>query len=108
MKFEEIVETVSYIRGEEECELKIDVKRDEGFVCVWLTNDDQKDEKVQAWLKEQYPIWREQKLMPVVYYSGHEDLYENTLALLLHNRRLSAQKEVEAEKRVRKHSGMER
>ena len=46
--------------------------------------------------------------MPVVYYSGHEDLYENTLALILHNRRLSAQKEVEAEKRVRKHSGMER
>lgn len=88
--------------------MEIEVKRNEGFVTIWLTNDDQKNEGLRAWLKEQYPVWKAQKLMPVVYHSGHEDLYENTLALLRHNRRLSAQKEVEAEKRERKHSGMER
>ena len=73
--------------------MEIEVKQNEGFVTIWLTNDDQKNETLQSWLKEQYPLWRAQKLTPVVYHSGHGDLYENTLALLKHNRRLSAQRE---------------
>ena len=69
-----------------------------GFMEVWLSNDDQKNEARLAWLKSQYPIWNAQKLKPVIYYSGHEDLYENTLALLKYNRKRRAEKEIERER----------
>ena len=39
--------------------------------------------------------------MPVVYFSGDEDLYENTLELLKRNRNRSARREVEAERAAR-------
>lgn len=102
MKFIEYAETVSSIKNEGGCEVEIDVKRDEGVVTIWLTNDDQKDETLQSWLKERYPLWRAQKLMPVVYHSGREDLYENTLALLRHNRRVSAQRELAEDHKLQK------
>ena len=78
------------------------------IISVWLTNADQQNEEIQNWLKGKYPVWKKEGYLTVVYKSGHEDLYENTLALLKHNRRLSAQKEVEAEKRARKQAKAER
>lgn len=77
-------------------------------ISVWLTNADQQNEEIQNWLKGKYPVWKKQGYLTAVYKSGHEDLYENTLALLKHNRRLSAQKEVEAEKRARNQAEAER
>ena len=77
-------------------------------ITVWLTNADQQNEAIQNWLKSKYPVWKKQGYLTAVYLSGHEDLYENTLALLKYNRRLSAQKEVEAEKRARKQAEAER
>ena len=44
----------------------------------------------------------------MVYKSGHEDLYDNTLALLKHNRRLSAEKEVAAAKEAQQQSGRQK
>lgn len=67
------------------------------IISVWLTNADQQNEEIQNWLKGKYPVWKKEGYLTVVYKSGHEDLYENTLALLKHNRRLSARKKVEAE-----------
>ena len=78
------------------------------IISVWLTNADQQNEEIQNWLKGKYPVWKKEGYLTVVYKSGHEDLYENTLALLRHNRRLSARKEVEAEKRARKQAEAER
>ena len=40
--------------------------------------------------------------MPVVFHSGREDLYENTLALLRHNRRVSAQRELAEDHKLQK------
>ena len=77
-------------------------------ITVWLTNADQQNEAIQNWLKSKYPVWKKQGYLTAVYLSGHEDLYENTLALLKYNRRLSAQKEVEAEKQARKQAEAER
>ena len=77
------------------------------IISVWLTNADQKNEEIQNWLKRKYPVWKKEGYLTVVYKSGHEDLYENTLALLKHNRRLSAQREVEAEKQARKQAEAE-
>ncbi len=74
--------------------MEITFHHDLNRVEIWLTNADQKNEKMQAWLKKQYPVWRSQKLLPVVYHSGHEDLYDNTLALLKHNRTASARREM--------------
>ena len=80
--------------------MELHANRALGFMEVWLTNDDQKNEALLAWLKSQYPIWNSQKLKPVLYRSGHEDLYENTLALLRYNRRRSAERELEQEKSI--------
>ena len=77
------------------------------IISVWLTNADQQNEEIQNWLKGKYPVWKKEGYLTVVYKSGHEDLYENTLALLKHNRRLSARKEVEAEKLARKQAEAE-
>ena len=77
------------------------------IISVWLTNADQQNEDIQNWLKRKYPVWKKEGYLTVVYKSGHEDLYENTLALLRHNRRLSARKEVEAEKLARKQAEAE-
>ena len=77
--------------------MEIKINRELEIVEYWLTNDDQNDEKLIAWLKEQYPQWRRQNLMPVVYRSGHEDLFETTLALLKYNRRRSAERDLAEE-----------
>ena len=77
------------------------------IISVWLTNADQQNEDIQNWLKRKYPVWKKEGYLTVVYKSGHEDLYENTLALLKHNRRLSARREVEAEKLARKQAEAE-
>lgn len=81
--------------------MEIERKEETRTITVWLTNADQKDETIENWLKRKYPIWKRQGYLTVVFRSGHEDLYANTLALLLHNRRLSAKKEYEAEKQAK-------
>ncbi|MBQ6268398.1 MAG: hypothetical protein IJK64_11595 [Clostridia bacterium] len=85
--------------------IEIDVNTTRGIVSVWLTNEDQKNEALEAWLKEQYPKWKEKKLQPVVYRSGKGDLRESVLELLKHNRMRIAQNEIAAEKAA-KHSSV--
>jgi hypothetical protein len=98
MKRAQTAETIPSTQDKGGRTLEIEIRKDLGFAEVWLTNDDQKNEELLAWLQEQYPRWRAQKLMPVIFRSGKEDLYENTLALLKYNRRRSAELELAREK----------
>ena len=67
-------------------------------ISYWLTNEEHRDPAFMESLKPLYKQNKADGYMSVVYRSGKEDLYDNTLALLKHNRTLSARKEVEAEK----------
>ena len=88
----------------------MEIKRyeDDHIITVWLTNEDQQNEEILQWLEAHYPIWKKQGYLTVVYKSGHEDLYDNTLALLKHNRRLSAEKEVAAAKEAQQQSSRQK
>ncbi len=76
-------------------------------VDVWLTRAEQGDPTVQEQLKGLYAEYAAKKYMVVVYHSGDRDLYQSTLDLLRYNRRRSAEREVQQEKRQRT-AGMER
>ena len=67
-------------------------------VEVWLTKAERNDQSVRDALKPHYKKWKAEGYLPVVYLSGDEDLYENTLELLKRNRNRSARREVEAER----------
>lgn len=82
--------------------IEIDVNEARGTVSIWLTNADQKDEALMAWLEEQYPNWKAQKLLPVIYRSGKDDFFDCTLQLLKYNRMRSAQREIAAEKAAKR------
>ena len=63
-------------------------------VCIWLTRDEQDDPELQEELKQIIHAYSDQKYMVVVFHSGKDDhLYEDTLEMLAHNRRLAAKKE---------------
>lgn len=53
---------------------------------IWLTNEDQQSESVMASVTALTQEWRSKGYQPVIFRSGRGDLYENTAALLLHNR----------------------
>jgi len=74
--------------------MQIDVHEDKKLVCVWLTKDESADEK----LKPLYEKYKQSKYTVAVYRSGDQDLTELTGALLRYNRKLFAQREVQAEK----------
>ena len=70
--------------------MEIRINRELQIVEAWLTHEDQNDPGRMAQLRTQLSVWRSQHLTPVLYRSGREALYENTLALLQSNRRRSA------------------
>lgn len=78
----------------------MDVQEATRTVYFWLTNEDQRNEGLQRKLKVLYRDYRAKGYMPVVFWSGREDLTELTWDLLLHNRmkleQISAKKEMEA------------
>ena len=78
--------------------MQIETNGQDKTVCVWLMKADQQDPGIEAWLKTQYPVWKRQNYRTAVFRSGTEDLYENTLALLRHNRTLSASQELAKDK----------
>ena len=66
---------------------------------IWLTRADQEDTALLECLKPKYAEWKQQGILPVVYRSGTESLFDCTLDLLKYNRKLSAQREVQNAKR---------
>ena len=81
--------------------MEMNVRDDKKLVEIWLTNAEKVDPVLREGLKEIYAEYKAKKYMVAVFESGTGDLYENTLALLRFNRRRSAEREVQQEKRRR-------
>ena len=71
------------------------------LVQVWLTNSEKDDPQIGQNLKPIYNKYKDSEYQVVVYKSGHQDLYENTLALLKSNMNRSAREEVQKARRSR-------
>lgn len=78
--------------------MQIDVHEDKKLVCVWLANDEAADTAIDGKLKPLYEKYKQKKYTVAVYRSGGQDLAELTGALLRYNRKLFAEREVQAEK----------
>lgn len=86
--------------------MKIDVLDKEKIVEVWLTNAEKASPALQSELKALYAEYKPKKYMVAVYESGRGNLFDDTLALLQYNKRRSAERIVQQEKR-RRAAGME-
>ena len=78
--------------------MQIDVHEDKKLVCIWLANDEAADTAIDGKLKPLYEKYKQKKYTVAVYRSGGQDLAELTGALLRYNRKLFAEREVQAEK----------
>ena len=78
--------------------MQIDVHEDKKLVCVWLTKDESADAAAGGKLKPLYEKYKQRKYTVAVYRSGGQDLREMTGELLRYNRKLFAEREVQAEK----------
>lgn len=87
--------------------MEMDVRDDKKIVEIWLTNAEKNDPMLREQLKDVYAEYKAKKYMVAVFESGKGNLYENTRDLLLYNRRRSAEREVQQEKKQRA-VGMER
>ena len=78
--------------------MEINVRDDLKIVEVWLTQEEKRDAALREQLKPLYQKFKAEKYLVAVFESGTEDLWENTSALLVYNRRRAARLEVEREK----------
>lgn len=83
--------------------MRMEVRDQSKIVELWLTRAERDDPTVRESLKPIYEQYRNQKYLMAVFLSGEADLYQQTLDLLLYNRRRLAEKEVQEEQQ----SGME-
>ena len=65
---------------------------------MWLSQAESQDAAMKEQLGALYLSYWKQKYKVAVFYSGHEDLYQNTLELLRLNRRRSAARAVQSAK----------
>lgn len=77
--------------------LEINVHDEQKQVDIWLTNQEQTDQLAQMKLKAQYRKYTEKHYMVAVFFSGNQNLTEETSALLRYNRRRTAEWEVQRE-----------
>lgn len=68
------------------------------YSALWMTNADQRDPDCAAQADALIKEWHGNGWPPVIFRSGGEDLYEDTLALLKYNRDKAARREVEQER----------
>ena len=87
--------------------MEMNVRDQQKFVEIWLTNAEKIDPVLREGLKEIYARYQTKKYMVAVFESGKGNLYENMRDLLLCNRRRSAEKAVQQAKKQRA-AGMER
>lgn len=78
--------------------MEISPHEESKLVEVWLSREDQASQKVQEHLREVYRRCAEEKYTVAVFCSGQQDLAEETSALLLYNRRRSAERAVQQRK----------
>ena len=80
------------------CQTQIDIHEDKKLVCIWLTKAESADRDIRNKLAPLYEQYKKQKYLVALYRCGTEDLRESTLALLRYNRKLVAERELQAEK----------
>jgi len=85
--------------------LQLKVHSEEKVVEIYLTRCEKNEPDVQARLKEIYDQYRRTKYIVAVFESGDGDLYSNTLELLSHNKKVSAEKALCKEKNDNKLAG---
>lgn len=78
--------------------MEINSHKESKLVDVWLSREDQTSQKVQERLQEVYRRCAEEKYTVAVFCSGQQNLAEETSALLLYNRRRSAERAVQQRK----------
>ena len=66
--------------------VEISRAEESNVVSIWLTGEDQKDEQCMAELPGLIKAFAKEGLLPVVFRSGKEPLYDMTRALLKYNR----------------------
>ena len=86
--------------------MEINVRDDRKIVEVWLTNEEQQDQALREKLKPLYQQYKAKKYTVTVFLSGSRDLVEETGALLRYNKRRSAEREVQRERK--RHKSMAR
>lgn len=87
----------NYWRGDDS-PMRMEVKDQSKVVELWLTRDETKNQPFLDSLKPLYRRYQAQNYMVAVFYSGEEDLYQQTRELLLYNRRRSAEKQVQGQR----------
>lgn len=75
--------------------MRMEVKEHNKVVELWLTRDETNDQQFLESLKPLYRRYQAQHYLVAVFYSGEEDLYQQTRDLLLYNRRRAAEKQVQ-------------
>lgn len=78
--------------------MEINPHQESKLVEIWLTHEDQSSRDIQERLQNIYRKCTEEKYAVVEFRSGQQDLVEETSALLLYNRRRSAERAVQTEK----------
>ena len=78
--------------------MEINSNKESKLVDIWLSHEDQSSQDVQERLQNIYRRCAEEKYTVAVFYSGRQDLAEETGALLRYNRRRSAERAVPREK----------
>jgi len=81
--------------------LEMHVRDEQQLVEIWLTKAEKKDQELRAGLKDIYDNYKKKNYLVAVYESGEKDLYENVRDLLVYNKRRTAERKVQREKRQR-------
>lgn len=75
--------------------MRMEVKDQNKVVELWLTREERNDQPFLESLKPLCRQYQAQHYLVAVFYSGEEDLYQQTRDLLLYNRRRAAEKQVQ-------------
>lgn len=74
--------------------MEIRVLEDKKLVEVWLTNKEKEDVQIVDYPKGIYGVYRAKKYRVATFLSGSENLWDNTVGLLQHNRQCTAKREL--------------
>lgn len=77
--------------------MEICVKEESKVAEIWLTHADQENAALQEQLKPLYARFKESKYLVAVFYSGRQELFQQTRELLSFNKKRIAELEVKRE-----------
>lgn len=80
----------------------MEIEQDDGRRCVyiWLTKKESEDQDLKTRLQPMYAHWHEKRYMVAVFHSGVQDLKCNVGNLLVYNRKVLAQRDLEQQNRA--------